>query len=537
MWSAVRPCASLMGTAKTRLLIGTCFGTLLLLLPLIVDGHSMKKVKIREDKNAVERDGSVEEESGDLVKRRMARDTDAVNQQRAKEKKGTEEKSSSPSRKKQTEERSSPKRNEKKQSKTKEKRSQSRRNSKVKGRREKASSKAKSKKKMKKEKRKSKNKTKRKRKPAKKYGKKKANKKKSVKRRKPKERKRKWRMIQRRKKQRKRGKVIKDQSDSWRGEEATCVSTTCLNLAMSSMELMGSKVVNFQRQVKRIVAKRSIGEKKTSKSGIFKPALNHLIELGGGNLSNPVCSGSSNNQGSQQIKNLSATLADCEENINALCDPSNMPEVNFTLVESCKRSMNMFEGFVAKCSALPETEACSCWSGDKNSTETIAAVQKCDLGDLPRRTRFALADCKSAFGRCRKSQDDVASIMFACSQDPGVLKQKLKNLVQNKEAVDQVQTKISSLIKRNSRAKRQDDASTATGFIRLCLEVTMLVADTPNDHQIFVYSTLIIASNLTKFTSNDLASLATITTKLTVAITMLDQEISVAVSTIFGNWI
>ena len=127
--------------------------------------------------------------------------------------------------------------------------------------------------------------------------------------------------------------------------------------------------------------------------------------------------------------------------------------------------------------------------------------------------------------------------MFACNQDPSVLKQKLKNLVQNKKAVDQVQTKISSLIKRNSRPKRQDDASTATGFIRLCLEVTMLVADTPNDHQIFVYSTLIIASNLTKFTSNDLASLATITTKLTVAITMLDQEILVAVSTIFGNWI
>ena len=128
--------------------------------------------------------------------------------------------------------------------------------------------------------------------------------------------------------------------------------------------------------------------------------------------------------------------------------------------------------------------------------------------------------------------------MFACSQDADVLKQKLKNLVQNKEAVSKVQTKISSLIKRKSnRAIREDDASTARGFISLCLEVTTMVTETPNAHQIFVYSTLIIGSNLTTFTSDDLSALTAITTKLTVAITLLDQEISVAVSTIFGIWI
>ena len=265
---------------------------------------------------------------------------------------------------------------------------------------------------------------------------------------------------------------------------------------------------------------------------IFKSALIRLIEFGGGNLSNPVCFGSSENTGAQQIKNLSATLAKCEENINALCHPSNMPEVNFTLMQSCNKSMNMFEGFVDKCSALSGTKACSCWNGEGNSSEMIAAVKKCDLGDLPRKTRFSLEDCKSAFGICRKYEDEVANIGFACGQDPDVLKQKLKNLVQNREAVIQVQAKISNLIKRNSRVKRQDeayDASTATGFISLCLDVTTMVGDAPNSYQIFVYSTLIITSNLTEFTADDLASLMAITAKLTVAITILDQEISVAV--------
>ena len=461
-----------------RLLVS--FGGLLL-LSLLVDGHSAKEVGKREK--------SAKEESGDLVKK-MAGDTDAVDQRR-------------------------------------EERKPSRRKSNVKGRRGKASIKGKSKNMKRNEKRKSKNKAKRK--PGKKYGKKGA-KRRSKKR--GKERKRKWRITQRRKKQRKRGKAREDQ------REASCISKTCLNKAKSSMELM-KKVVHFERKVKLIRRKRSVGKKKASKSSIFKSALTHLKELSGGNLSNPVCSGSSDNIGAQQITNLSLTLAKCEESINALCDPSNMPKVNFTFIDSCNKSMNIFKTFVDKCSVLPdEAKACSCWSKDTNSTEMkVAAVRKCDLGDLPKRTVSALEECKSTFGKCKKYQDDVATTLFACSQDLDVLKQKLKNLFHNKKAVRQVQTKISSLMKGSSRTKRRTDASTATGFINLCHEVTSMVDNTPNARQISIYSTLILASNPTDFTSDHFASLHTITAKLTLAIAVLDQEIAVAVSTILGIWI
>ena len=337
-------------------------------------------------------------------------------------------------------------------------------------------------------------------------------------------------IVHRRKKQKKPGKVRADQR-----RDGNCLSsTTCVDIAMSRFQLFNSKVFNFQRQAKRILAKRSIGKKKSSKSGAFKASIFHLIEIGG-NMSNPACSGSFDNKGAKQIKNLSATLSKCEENITALCDPSNMPKVNFTLLDLCNRSMNMFAAFVEKCSALSGNKACSCWRGNNNSTrEMISSVQRCDLGDLPKRTRFALDDCKSAFGNCRKFQDDVASTQFACSQDPDVLKKKLKNLVQNREAVAKVQTKISSLIKRNSSRVKRQDASTAPGFISLCLKVTKLVAETPNSYQIFVDSSLIITSDPTELSSNDLTSLLTVTTKLTIAIAVLDQEISVAVSTIYG---
>ena len=91
----------------------------LLFLSLLVDGHSTtKEVEKREDQK------SAKEESGDLVKK-MDRDTDAVDQRREKKK-------------------------------------PSRRNSNVKGRREKDSIKAKSKNMKRNKKRKSKNKVKRK---------------------------------------------------------------------------------------------------------------------------------------------------------------------------------------------------------------------------------------------------------------------------------------------------------------------------------------------------------------------------------------
>ena len=323
-----------------------------------------------------------------------------------------------------------------------------------------------------------------------------------------------------------------------RNQNGKCLSTDCLDLAVSINELMRFKVINFQKQVKRILTKRSIGSKKSSKSGVFKPALSRLIGAGG-NLSNPICAGSTNNTGARQITNLSETLTNCDANISALCDPANMPEVNFTFIEACESTFDAFEAFIARCSDLSGAAACSCWSGDSVSSAVIAAVRKCDLGDLPKRTRFALEDCKSAFGTCRKYEDDVADIVYACDQDADILKKKLKNLSENKGAVTQVQTKISNLINstRGSRNKREDlNASTTAGFISLCQIVTTLIAQQPTNYLILIYSTSIINSNVTSFSASDLSSLSTISTQMAVAVTVLDAEISTATSTIEGKF-
>ena len=205
------------------------------------------------------------------------------------------------------------------------------------------------------------------------------------------------------------------------------------------------------------------------------------------------------------------------------------------ILTECVSSIEAFEAFIAKCSALSGAAACSCWSGDSSSAAVIDAVKKCDLGDLPKNTRYALEDCKSAFGICRKYEDDVADAVFACDQDAEILKKKLKNLSENKDAVSQVQTKISSLINSTRRQKREDNASTTAGFISLCVKVTTLISETPSSYLIAIYSASIIASSVTSFSDSDLSSLSTISAQMEVAVTVLDKEISTATSTIQGE--
>ena len=99
-----------------RRLIIASFGGLLF-LSLLVDGHSSKEVEKREDQKAVE--GSAKEESGGLVKK-MAKDTDAVDQRRGK-KKPSRRKTNVKGRRKKTKSKGM-KKNEKRKSKNKAKR-------------------------------------------------------------------------------------------------------------------------------------------------------------------------------------------------------------------------------------------------------------------------------------------------------------------------------------------------------------------------------------------------------------------------------
>ena len=59
--------------------------------------------------------------------------------------------------------------------------------------------------------------------------------------------------------------------------------------------------------------------KKLQKKGAFEPITKKLIEIGGGNKTGLTCAGSSTSAGAEQLTNITTTLMECENEINATC--------------------------------------------------------------------------------------------------------------------------------------------------------------------------------------------------------------------------
>ena len=129
------------------------------------------------------------------------------------------------------------------------------------------------------------------------------------KRRKSEKKKKNKKEAKRRQKKKNGKKKRKNQKERTRKtKNSTCLPTTCVNIAVQAMKLIKDKVANFEKQDKRITKNLGIGGKKSGKQHDFKPTLQRLADATGGNISNPVCSGSSESAGAKQMLNLSVTL-------------------------------------------------------------------------------------------------------------------------------------------------------------------------------------------------------------------------------------
>merc|ERR1719361_2861620 len=138
--------------------------------------------------------------------------------------------------------------------------------------------------------------------------------------------------------------------------DSTCLSTTCVDNAVKAMKLMKDKVVNYEKQDKRISSKSSTG----------------------GNISAPVCSGNSTSAGAAQMLNLSMTLKSCDDDIHAACDTSNLPTPNATHISECKAAITTFKNYTDTCQDLSGSAACDCWSPSANVTAAMAIIKTCD---------------------------------------------------------------------------------------------------------------------------------------------------------------
>ena len=132
----------------------------------------------------------------------------------------------------------------------------------------------------------------------------------------------------------------------------TCVGDTCITNAINYMKMMKDKVANYLQQKSRMTRQNGTGDKKSGKKNVFKPTIMRLIESGGGNASSLSCGGSTTSVGAKQMKNLTDHLMSCSSEIKKACDPSNLPQPNFTeitseiFITSCriyfKKSISLF---------------------------------------------------------------------------------------------------------------------------------------------------------------------------------------------------
>merc|ERR1712209_35576 len=317
------------------------------------------------------------------------------------------------------------------------------------------------------------------------------------------------------------------------------VTTTCSDTAVAAHKLMKDKVDNFVKQHKRITKKTNIGSKKSNKNDVFKPVLQRLAAAAGGNISAPVCSGSSNNSGAAQMLNLSITLKNCEDDIYAACDPSNLPNHNQSKIAECYAAIDIFTNYTDTCSDLSGAAACDCWIPSANVTAAMAEIKLCDLSSNNTATVNATKACKAAFGKCRKYGDDVGDIIHSCEQNADTLKLKLKALSDNSDKVGQVATKVDALVNATRRnfasgrsAKAKRDASTAAGFISICTQINTWVVENPYYYQISSYATTIISVTAPVFTAADLTALSVVNTALQVSVTTLTVAVTTLQSTI-----
>ena len=154
-------------------------------------------------------------------------------------------------------------------------------------------------------------------------------------------------------------------------------------------------------------------------------------------------------------------------------------------------------------------------------------LKTCDLTPSTKAVTKAMNECKEVFGKCRNYEDAVAEIIHACNQSPATLKKRLKNLSQNKAAVEGLLERIADMISTRFRRADHRRRSITSGqdFIGNCQRVVLLIGQNPVSNTIFNLSTTLVNTVNVAFSSDELVELSSVGTSLTNSVDVLAQEI------------
>merc|ERR1711936_1372831 len=202
--------------------------------------------------------------------------------------------------------------------------------------------------------------------------------------------------------------------------DRSSANSTCFENAVFYMKLWKDVVTNFEKQKARMEKQNSTGGNKAGKKGLFAPIAFKLVDIGGGNKTNMSCGGQYGNKGAKQLQNLTKTLFDCEISVNKSCNPANFPQPNTTFISNCEKLVTSFINETQSCvgksygaSKTNVSDACGCWLGPKLNT-TAHSLKSCKTSSSASAITTQLNKCKTAFGVCRKYEDDAVTAIMSC---------------------------------------------------------------------------------------------------------------------------
>merc|ERR1719189_1293550 len=229
------------------------------------------------------------------------------------------------------------------------------------------------------------------------------------------------------------------------------LTDNCFEQAVHFMKVYKDIVGNFEKQRKRMIKQNKTGGNKSGKKGLFAPAAHRLVDIGGGNKSNMSCGGQYGSKGAAQLQNLTKTLFDCEISVNASCNPANIPQPNMTFITRCKELVDNFSSEATTCydktyggKKTNSSDACYCWTHNKLNS-TIDELKTCKANKEAAAITAALKNCTTAFGVCRKYEDDASTALSSCASDSSKLTKKAANLAANNASMTAAKEKMASL--------------------------------------------------------------------------------------------
>ena len=193
------------------------------------------------------------------------------------------------------------------------------------------------------------------------------------------------------------------------------VSDTCYENASEVQYKLRKSASNFIKQARRIQVFEKVAASKYDKRGQFGNVASLLVELGGGNISDLSCAGSTTSVGAKNLTNLVNDLLNCDANITEECRDA-IPGYDKTYVSDCIKTLNTFTKDVNLCvNKIKDgdvADSCNCWENVDTSS-----VNNCKKIDETKAITDAVKKCKQTFGQCKKYEDDAVNIFAECSGD------------------------------------------------------------------------------------------------------------------------